>query len=661
MKLAAFWLLTIALFTLVFPTKTHAQMKERDPKKEEKIWGELQKIAPKSVEKFKAATIALDTQKYDESAKIYREVLKTSPNFEPALRRLSYDLIALGQRDEGLKTAKQAVDLNRSADNLIGYAVGLVSSSYPEYQPTDAEIAEALSLSKEAVKKDTENDPDYLGMVAQLALSSDKINDFNDATKALELKHPDLMQTHYFKAMRLANEGNFSGAEFEIKKAESLGLPHEQAEGLLGSLAKFKTENEQANSFVGYFGLGSYLNWGCLIFGVWGIGLLGLFFGGKILSAKTLKSIENSDPNDITGGGQASLRRLYKNVINFAGFYYYLSQPVVILLVIATTGGIILGFFWIGTIPIKIVVILGFVGLATIFYMLKSFFIRPKMEDPGRVLTENEAPELWNLVREVAKTLDTRSVDEIRITHGSELAVYERGGLRAKMRDKAERILIIGVATLNGFSQNAFRAVLAHEYGHFSNRDTAGGDIAFRVDSDIMNLANSMAMSGTATFYNVAFQFLRLYHFIFRRITHGATRLQEILADRVAVFQYGAEAFREGLTHVIRRDIEFNHVAEKEINDAFGSNRAMQNLYDLAISDENAKNDVDQQFAETLNRATTEDDTHPSPQDRFKLIAQIKSKETLPLSGMVWDFFADRDALTNEMNTMLEQRIKASI
>ena len=41
-------------------------------------------------------------------------------------------------------------------------------------------------------------------------------------------------------------------------------------------------------------------------------------------------------------------------------------------------------------------------------------------------------------------------------------------------------------------------------------------------------------------------QFVRLYHFIFRRITHGASRLQEINADRVAARLCGRDAF-EGM------------------------------------------------------------------------------------------------------------------
>jgi hypothetical protein len=293
--------------------------------------------------------------------------------------------------------------------------------------------------------------------------------------------------------------------------------------------------------------------------------------------------------------------------------------------------------------------------------MIKSLFARNKTDDPGRALTEDEAPGLWALTRDVAKAINTRPVDEIRLTPGSELAVYERGSLKMKMQDKAERILIIGVATLNDFSQNAFRAVLAHEYGHFSNRDTAGGAVALRVENDIIRLAEAMAQNGTATVYNIAFQFLRVYHFLFRRITHGATRLQEILADRVAVHQYGADAFREGLTHVVRRGVEFNHLATKEINAAYNSNRTLQNLYEMTEQDESVRKNLEQEFNEAINSLTTEDDTHPSPQDRFKLANQIKSKETLPINGMVWDLFKDRESVTKEMNQMLEAVVLSNL
>jgi Zn-dependent protease with chaperone function len=290
--------------------------------------------------------------------------------------------------------------------------------------------------------------------------------------------------------------------------------------------------------------------------------------------------------------------------------------------------------------------------------MIKSLFTRVKAEDPGRALTGAEAPELWRLVRGVAETINTRPVDEIRLTHGTDLAVYERGTFRAKMSDNAERILIIGTAVLNGFDQNAFRAVLAHEYGHFSNRDTAGGDIAYRVNVDIVRTAESMAAGGTATFYNLGFQFLRLFHFLFRRITLGASRLQEVLADRVAAYHYGAQSFKEGLNHVIRRELEFGHVADKEISAALGSNRALQNLYEMSVNEESALIEIDEAFKAAVDSPTTDDDSHPSPRDRFRFIEKIRSAEAEPLNGEVWDLFADSSAVKAEMNEVIEKLVR---
>ncbi len=641
------------LFCLMCANLAFAQTQTRDLAKEEKLWQQLQKIAPKAVDTFKTATENLDQKNYPESIKLYNQVLAQAPNFEPALRRLGYGLIETGKREEGLSMSQKALNLNRTPDNLLGRAYALTSPGPGNYNPTAAELEQALALSKEAMQKNTEDDPDYAMMTAQLALSTDHVEDFRAASQILTEKFPNLAATHYFNGIRLADDGDLDGAAAEIKKSEALGLPHEAVQKTLTAI-----ETAQNGSF---YGLGRYFYDGLYLVGAWILGLVLLFVAGKILSAKTLRSIENSDPNDVTGGGQAGLRKIYKNVVGIAGIYYYLSQPVVMLLVIVAAAGITLFFLWVGWIPIKLLLIVAVAAVVTIFYMIKSLFVRTKIEDPGRQLDEAEAPELWALVRGVADAINTRPVNEIRITHGTELAVYERGGIRAKMQDKAERVLIIGAAVLNDFSQNAFRAVLAHEYGHFSNRDTAGGDIALRVNLDIIRLAEAMALSGTATFYNIAFQFLRVYHFLFRRITHGATRLQEILADRVAVHQYGAEAFREGLSHVIRRSIEFNHVAAKEINAAFSSNRALQNLYEMTEQNEEIKQDLEQQFNENIARPTTEDDTHPSPEDRFKWATQIKSRETAPISGMVWDLFKNRESLTAEMNKMLEQRIRANM
>jgi Zn-dependent protease with chaperone function len=286
--------------------------------------------------------------------------------------------------------------------------------------------------------------------------------------------------------------------------------------------------------------------------------------------------------------------------------------------------------------------------------MIRSLFVKIESEDPGRSLSYEEAPGLWELTRSVAAAVETRPADDIRITPGTDLSVYEKGSRRERSNDKAKRILVIGAGVLNDFEQNEFRAVLAHEYGHFSHRDTAGGDIALRVNADIMKFAHAMALSGQAVYWNIAFQFLRVFHFIFRRISHGATRLQEVMADRVAARQYGATAFEAGLRHVIRKSTEFRYAVTKEITASSDSKRVLQNLYELPAA---GGSDLEEEVATSLTRKTSEDDTHPSPVDRFRFTSGIVTPTGATISGKVWDLFKDREALTRELTSLIQNEI----
>ena len=646
-------LAAIVLCLSIFVSAAIAQKQERDPTLEAPILEKLKAAAPGSAETFVAATKALDADKFAEAEQLYSQVLEKAPDFDPALRRKAYALAGLGKRVDALALTEKALSHERSVDNLVGRVSVLFNTADPSQMPSSGESSEALALSREAWSKSNEADEGAGTYLVESLLAAEKYDEFTIFAKKFREKFPNSMAAVYYNAVALANTGEYNAAEAELDRLTEMGAPPE-------STTAVRTAMNEARD-AEFFGLGRYRTIGYVIAGLillWAVGLLVLFVGGRTLSAKTLKAIETSDPNDIAGAEHSSLKKLYRRIISIAGFYYYISQPFVIFLVIAIAGGIILGFLWVGTIPIKLVAIIGFVAVGTVFYMIKSLFTRLKPEDPGRVLTETEAPGLWQLTRDVASMIGTRPVNEIRITQGTDLAVYERGNFRAKMADKAERILILGTAVLNGFDLNAFRAVLAHEYGHFSNRDTAGGDIAFRVNIDILRTADAMLNAGTAKFYNFGFQFLRLFHFIFRRITLGASRLQEVLADRVAAYFFGSEAFKNGLDHVIRSEIEFNHIANKEISAALGASRPLQNLYEMTVQEDAAVEAIDEQFSSAIDRDTTDDDSHPSPRDRYRFIERIRTANVETLSGDVWSLFADPSAIKAEMNTLIEGLVR---
>ena len=124
-------------------------------------------------------------------------------------------------------------------------------------------------------------------------------------------------------------------------------------------------------------------------------------------------------------------------------------------------------------------------------------------------------------------------------------------------------------------------------------------------------------------------------------------RLQEVLADRAAARLYGSQSFEKGLRHVVRRQIEFHHFAGKEIQEAVGSGRALQNLYALEIQSEKM---LEEQIDHAINRPTSEDDTHPSPAERFRLASRVICQNAPTSSGSMWDLFTDREAITREMS-----------
>src|SRR5215470_17814138 len=647
----------LIVITTVFAVLTFAQPSQaqsppqtgpgRDMVREKAIWQELEKVAPKSVETFKAATEAYDKDDYERAATLYRQVMEMAPSFDHVYRRLGSALSLSGKTDEGLRYLERASEMNPSPENLSTLARFLDGRK----EGKQSDKTRALDLAKMALAayqaQNRNNDPSYAVIVAQIAFELDNVKEVRAAVNALAANHPDLMQTHFYLAILAATDEDWEKAEKEIKKAQSLGLPAEAAQQFLDSGVHIRAQTWR------------YLYYALYLIGAWITGLVALFALGKLFSNLTLRSIEVADPNGATGSKEISLRSLYKRLINIAGVYYYISLPVVIFLVLGVAGAIIYGFLIVGRIPIKLALIVIVAAVVTVYKMIRSLFVKFESKDPGRALKPEEAPELWVLTRDVAQAVGTRPIDEIRVTPGCDLAVYEKGRFREKLQDRAKRILILGVGALNEMRQNAFRAVLAHEYGHFSHRDTAGGDVALRVEQDMTKFAYAMALAGQAVWWNIAFQFLRVYHFIFRRITHGATRLQEILADRVAVRNYGAESFEEGLRHVIRREVEFNSVASKEIEEAARSRRDLKNLYQLQLSPEA----FDQQMIENkindiVTRPTTEDDTHPSPIDRFRLAQRIVCDDPPTSNTMVWDLFASRESLTDEMSKVIDERVK---
>lgn len=545
----------------------------RDATREKAITSELFAIAPEAVPDFVAATAAFDKGDFSTAITIYRRVLEKAPNFDAAMRRLGNCLMERNEHKESIALHERALLVRRSPENLSSFAESLVFKR--KSKPPADDFIRARSLISEAIKL-APTDTDYLFIKASISLKLNDMPSFWAVYADMNRLAPDNMTTHYFAAIGAVIEEKWITAEREIREAGRLGFPPDAVQSFLDS---------------GISSRARLWRWGFLgssIIGLWILGLVLMFIVGKVLSVATLASIERDDPNKAISQDSHRLRAAYRRIVTMAGLYWYISLPFVAVIVVGATAGIIYGFMVAGQVPIKLVLFLVLGAAMSLYAIVRSLFIRIRDDaDPGRAITEEDAPGLWAMTREVAAVVGTRPIDQIWFTVGTDLAVFERGSTSQRMKDQAPRALIIGAGVLEGFEQGAFRAVLAHEYGHFSHRDTAGGEVALRVRNGMMAFAIAVGKAGFAVWWNLSFQFLRLYNFLFCRISHGATRLQEVLADRVAIHHFGLEAFRNGLTHVIRRSIHFKKLTDDEINQAVEQKRGLANIYSLsAFSDD---------------------------------------------------------------------------
>jgi Zn-dependent protease with chaperone function len=605
-----------------------------------RLTNELRAIDPIAATLWTKANAARQAGKAEEAAGLYAEVHARVPSFDHALRRLAFEENTLGRRAPAPDHARAALAANHSAMNLSALGRILVE---PKAAASDDEANEAKALTQEAVTLAPDDEAVYHAR-AEVAMATEDMVALRDAVTRLERLAPNDVQTHVFAFYASANEHEYAAARASLDRASTFGLAPESYTLMLGQL----------NSVTPF-----YVRWWKPVvtaLAIW-FGCFALLLGaGVILSRSALRAAREA-PEDLSAnatGLGARLRRVYGSVLFLSSVFYYVSVPVVIGLVLLVGGGLVYATFAIGHIPVKLVlitVVLVFVSIASI---VKSLFVRVSDEDPGMRLDLQKHPSLRALLDEVAARIGTRAVDNVYLTPGTEVAVMER-------RKTKERCLILGVAGLDGLAIRPLKAVLGHEYGHFTNRDTAGGAFAVSVRTSVSATAYGLATGGAAAWYNPAWLFVNGFHRVFLRISEGASRLQEVLADRWAVFAYGADAFEAGLRHVVTRGVHFDAHVGATLKEVVDGQLPLTNLYTYQPAQPG--DDVDAAIEQALQRQSSAYDSHPSPAERFALVHALPRQGTAPDVGddaPAWTLFDDAAELQRAMTAQVRDNVKAN-
>jgi Zn-dependent protease with chaperone function len=609
---------------------------------------ELARRNPAAVPVWIEANRTRDREQHETAARLYATVSSMAPGFTHALRRQAGEEQELGHRDRAVVLARRAVAGEASPENLAALAT-ILAHGRANAEPPKGDLDEALRLAERAAAGASDDFYVQAGL-CQVALQADDAAALRRGVERLLVIAPEEDASHQFAAFLAAIEGRFGAARAELLRARQLGMPVERYQALSQAFDKAQPASARLWPIVG---------WGAA---AW-LGTLVLLFAlGAALSHAALNEAA-SLPRETSGrarGRGSLLRHAYAGVLWLSCLYYYVSLPIVSLVVLAAGGGIVYAMLAAGHIPVKLLLIVVVMTLTTLWSILKSLLVRTKDEDPGERLDLRAHPRLRALLGEVARRVGTRPVDNVYLTPGTDVAVMERGGLGRQLSGRAERCLILGVGVLDGFRIGPLRAVLAHEYGHFSNRDTAGGGFALAVRRSLVTIAANLAGSGTAAWYNPAWLFLNGFYRVFLRISQGASRLQEVLADRWAAFTYGSRAFEEGLRHVIERSVRFGVRANATVHEMVAMRQPVANLYVHEPVESATEEEIARKVREVLSRAPSVYDSHPSPVERTRWVRALGARGTSASAddGLeAWTLFADRKAIEERMTATVHAAV----
>jgi Zn-dependent protease with chaperone function/Flp pilus assembly protein TadD len=607
-----------------------------------RLRAELARQAPAALPAWDAAVADTDRTDADAAVRDYRKVVELAPTFDAAYRRLGGALAATGHIDEAKAAYDQAMQLSGSPLNKAAFGELLLSSASAEDRDLGARLAHAAAAA-------APDDPYVLAIDCMAYATAAQLPEAERCVERVLGMEPTNTLANVAGAIAAAGQGRYDNAlaRLEVARPGMVPAAYDQLRAQIEAARRGELEEAPRDADRG---APAWIGAGLWVLAGWAAGLLLLFVVGAILSFVTLRSVERTAT--AARGRDAAmpggLRRAYRIVLAIASVYFYLSVPIVVGTVLFAGGAVIYGVLSAGYIAPKLFIgVILLVGL-TVTAIARSLFVKRLADDPGVRLDLAQEPALRDALAEVAGVVGTREVDAVYLLPGTEIAVAER---RVPGRQGKERRLILGVGVLEGMKKGWLKSILAHEHGHFRNEDTAGGDVALAVRRSLVVMTIRLARSGAAAWYNPAWLFVRMYYAAFLRISQGASRLQEVLADRWAALAYGSAAFEAGLRHVIARDALFEKRAQHVLADVIDRKQPLANLYQHEPAKPFDPRDAEGDAAFAMDRPPAPYDSHPAPRQRLAWVAALDApaRANPDDDEPAWSLFRDRAEIERRM------------
>jgi len=316
------------------------------------------------------------------------------------------------------------------------------------------------------------------------------------------------------------------------------------------------------------------------------------------------------------------------------------------------------------------------VGVMVFIFLVKFLFAVSRFDDSQSVqITEEQQPVLFAFIRQVTIDTQTPFPKKIYLSPDVNASVFYNSSFWS-MFLPVKKNLQIGLGLVNAVNVSEFKAVMAHEFGHFSQRSMKLGSFVYNVNMIIHNLlfqnnSYSNFLSGWASVSEIFAIFARItagiaqgIQWVLRKM-YGVvnksymrlSREMEFHADAVAASVSGSEPLITALRRLELADSGYALTLEK-CTDLFRDKKVSANVYtnqlsvitrlaqEFKLKIEHGLPQISDEFLENHNRSRVnyKDQwaSHPTTADREANLRQI-GVEAAIITDSAWVLFTEKE------------------
>ena len=238
------------------------------------------------------------------------------------------------------------------------------------------------------------------------------------------------------------------------------------------------------------------------------------------------------------------------------------------------------------------------IGIMVFIFLIKFLFSVKKYDESGTfVITQNEQPELFDFIKQLNADTQTQFPKKIVLSPEVNACVFYNDSFWS-MIFPVKKNLQIGLGLVNSLTLSEFKAVMAHEFGHFSQRSMKLGSFVYNVNKAVYNMlyenndygdflqkfgnlhwAIGIFVWVTIQIVKAIQKFLQAMYGLINKNYMGLSRQMEFHADAVAASVSGSNNCIAALRKLEVGEVCYQTVIQKA-NELLQEKTRLKNIYD---------------------------------------------------------------------------------